>query len=564
MVTDVKIAPSPRWMRDRLSASGVRPINNIVDITNYVMLEYGQPMHAFDFACVEGDTIVVRRAGEDTLFTTLDGVERKLTPNMLVIADQNRPVGIAGVMGGMNSEITDETKAIVFESANFNGTSVRTTALGLTMRTDASARFEKGLDPAMTMEALDRACELVELLGAGTVCSGVIDIDNSDKEPVVLKLEADRINGLLGTDISQTDMAAMLQKLGFKVENGMVTVPSWRSDIEHMADLAEEVARMYGYDRLPITSFKGAATTGGFTPAQAMRNEAATLCRALGYNEILTYSFISPNAYDKLHLAENDSRRTYLEILNPLGKDTSSMRTSALPSMMDTLQRNNSYRNKAVKFYELATTYIPCEDGKSLEPIILSLGSYGEQEDFYTLKGDIESLLGRFGVQTLRFEAVTDNPSYHPGRCAKVTSKGHMIGLLGQIHPLVAKEYGMDMPVYAAELSMEAMIANAVTEKNYTPLPKYPHVVRDIALVCDKGITVAELTDCIRAAGDPYLREVDFFDVYTGIGIAPGKKSVAFSLLFRSDEGSLKDEDVTACVDNILLNVKDKLGAVLR
>ena len=564
MVVDVHIGPSPRWIRDRLSASGVRPINNIVDITNYVMLEYGQPMHAFDFSCVEGDTIVVRRAGADATFTTLDGIERRLGENMLVIADENRAVGVAGVMGGENSEITDSTTAIVFESANFNGTSVRTTALSLAMRTDASSRFEKGLDPSMTVNAVDRACELVELLGAGTVCAGMIDVDNSDKTPVTLRLEPERINGLLGTDISFEDMVRMLAKLGFTVDGDLVTVPSWRSDVEHMADLAEEVARLYGYDNLPVTSFNGSAASGGYTRRQAMKNTAGAVCRALGYTEILTYSFISPSAYDMLRLPEDDKRRSYLEILNPLGKDTSSMRTSSLPSMLDTLQLNVSHRNKAVKLYEFATVYHPDGKGGAEEPVILTLGCYGGNTDFYTIKGDTESILSQFGIEGAEYEADASDPSYHPGRCARISCGEVRLGTVGQIHPLVCGNWDISVPVYTAELDLEAVFRCSNTEKTYTPLPKYPPVARDLALVCRDSVTVAALTRCIKAAGEPFLKEVDFFDVYKGTGIADGFKSVAFSLLFRSDEGSLRDEEVNACIDSILKEVSDKFGAVLR
>ena len=563
MVTDVNIAPSPRWMRERLSASGVRPINNIVDITNYVMLEYGQPMHAFDFACVEGDTIVVRRAGDDTEFTTLDDISRKLTPNMLMIADKNRPVGIAGVMGGLNSEITESTQCIVFESANFSALSVRATALALNMRTDASSRFDKGLDPAMTLEAVNRACELVEMLGAGKVCEGVIDIDNADHTPATLPLECERINALLGTDLTSDEMAVILERLNFKVENGVVTVPTWRSDIEHMADLAEEVARIYGYDKLPITSFKGETVMGGYTPRQLKKNEVGSLCRSLGYTEILTYSFISPASYDKLRLAEDDERRNYLEILNPLGKDTSSMRTSSLPSMMDTLQRNWAARNKEVKLYEIATVYKPGENRMAIEKSIVTLGCYGKGTDFYAIKGDIECMLAMLGIKNLSFEACTTENCYHPGRCAKVYCGESCVGIFGQIHPLTAAAYDIDTEVYTAELSFDAIFENG-SEAVIEALPKYPGASRDLALICDRDIPVAKLQGCIKAAGGALLRQVEFFDVYTGTGVAEGKKSVAFSLMFRSDESSLRDDDVNSAIENILAALSAELGAVLR
>ncbi|NLT39514.1 MAG: phenylalanine--tRNA ligase subunit beta [Clostridiales bacterium] len=564
MVTDVRIAPSPRWMRERLSSSGVRPINNIVDITNYVMLEYGQPMHAFDFSCVEGDTIIVRRAGKDSSFVTLDGNERKLTGNMLMIADKNRPVGIAGIMGGMNSEITDNTRNIVFESANFNGTSVRTTATALGIRTDASSRFEKGLDASMTVTAVNRACELVEMLGAGTVCTGIIDIDNSDHTPVVLPLRRERINSLLGISVSYDEMCGILSKLGFTVSGDLVTVPSWRGDVEHMADLAEEVARMYGYDKLPITSFKGETPQGGFTREQKLLRNVGMYARALGYNEILTYSFISPASYDKLRFPEDDERRRSLEILNPLGKDTSIMRTSALPSMMETLQRNYSFRNKSVKFYEQATVYSPAADGLSNETVHLVLGCYGKDIDFYTIKGDVESLLSQMNLPEVSFSADSRNASFHPGRCAVISCLGEIIGTCGQIHPLAASSYDIDVEVYAAELDLALLFRCILPEKHYIPLPKYPAVTRDIALVCDKSITVSTLEDCIRKAGAPLLKEIEFFDIYTGPGIPEGKKSVAFSLVFRSDERNLRDEDVLAPYQAILQAAGDTLNAKLR
>ncbi len=396
MVRNVKIAPSPKWMRERLRAMGVRPINNIVDITNYVMLEYGQPMHAFDYRYVKGGKIIVRRAKDGEELTTLDGNVRKLNSNMLVIADDTRAVGLAGIMGGLNSEIVEDTVDVVFESANFDGTTIRKTALALGMRTEASAKFEKGLDILNTLPAVDRACELVELLGAGEVMDGVIDILNYVPQPTVLKVEPDKINALLGTDVAENVMYTILQKLGFTTtqERGMIQVPSWRGDVKEMADLAEEVARFFGYNNIPTTLMRGQTTLGGYSPEQKLEQSLGRVCRACGYNEIITYSFISPTYYDKIRWPEEDFHRKSFKILNPLGEDTSIMRTTTLPSMLDILARNYNYRNKNVKLYELGRVYMPGgEDGLANESKVLTLGAYGEEMDFYRLKGAVEAFL---------------------------------------------------------------------------------------------------------------------------------------------------------------------------
>jgi phenylalanyl-tRNA synthetase beta chain len=359
MIRNVKVAPSPKWMRQRLRAAGIRPINNIVDITNYVMVEYGQPMHAFDYRYVKGGKIIVRRAGEDRSLTTLDGVERRLKPEMLVIADETRPVGLAGVMGGENSEIVADTADVVFESANFDGTSIRKTALALGMRTEASAKFEKNIDPMLTLPAVNRACELVELLGAGEVVDGVIDILNEIPEPVVLPLEPEKINRLLGTDISEAQMIEYLRREQIEVADGMIQVPSWRPDLRRTADVAEEVARFYGYNDIPTTLMRGETTRGGYSEAQRLENLAGAAARAMGYSEIITYSFVSPTGLDKIRVPADDPRRNQLRILNPLGEDTSVMRTTALPSMLDILARNAAHHNKSAKLYEIAKVYFP-------------------------------------------------------------------------------------------------------------------------------------------------------------------------------------------------------------
>lgn len=564
-VKNVKVGPSPRWLRERLRASGVRPINNIVDITNYVMLEYGQPMHAFDYACVTGSRITVRRALEGEIATTLDGNERKLTGDMLIIADDEKAVGIAGIMGGMNSEITEETKSVVFESANFNGVSIRKTAISLGMRTDASSRFEKGLDPLSTLPAVERACELVELLGAGEVVDGVIDVIAADNAPVTLSLEPSKINALLGTDLSVEFMQKVLSDLGFSVSGETVTVPSWRSDVRHYSDLAEEVARFYGYDVIGATMFSGQTAEGGYSEKQKAENLIGFTCRALGFSEILTYSFIGQSDYDRIHLPEDSPLRKSPVIKNPLGENTSIMRTTALPSMLKALENNYSHRNEAVSLYELSSVYRPREMGiLADEKTMLMLGAYGENTDFFTLKGAIETLLYTMRVENVRFEADSKNPSYHPGRCAVITASGKRLGTFGQIHPSVTKEFGIDCPVFAAELDMAAVMSERSPEKTYVALPRFPAVTRDIAVICDNSVTAQELLDCIREAGGELLREAKLFDVYTGSPIPDNKKSVAFSLTLRSDEMTLKDEHAENTVNEILALLDKKLGAVIR
>ena len=566
MVRNVKIAPSPKWMRERLRAMGVRPINNIVDITNYVMLEYGQPMHAFDYRYVKGGKIVVRRAEEGEELTTLDGSVRKLNPNMLVIADEHRAVGLAGIMGGLNSEIVSDTADVVFESANFGGTTIRRTALALGMRTEASAKYEKGLDPLNTLPAVERACELVELLGAGEVVDGVIDILNYVPQPRVLKLEPEKINALLGTDIAAEEMVSILKKLDFQVEGDQVTVPSWRSDVEAMADLAEEVARFHGYNNIPITLMRGQTTRGGYSPEQELERALGAVCRACGYDEIITYSFISPTYYDKIRWASDDPRRQSFKILNPLGEDTSIMRTTVLPSMLEILTRNYNFRNKCAKLYEVGRIYLPGgADGLAVEKKVLSLGAYGEGMDFFALKGAVEAILGEIRAADVTFEAPQiPNPSYHPGRCAQVLVNGQEVGVFGQIHPLVAQNYGVDAEFYCAELDFDQLMCGQGPDPQYVPLPKFPAVTRDIAVVCGEAVTVGALEDCIRRGAKGLLKEVTLFDIYRGKGVAEGKKSVAFNLVLRADDRSLTAEEADADVKAILETLEKELGAVLR
>ncbi|SCI18398.1 Phenylalanine--tRNA ligase beta subunit [uncultured Flavonifractor sp.] len=608
MVRNVKIAPSPKWMRERLRAMGVRPINNIVDITNYVMLEYGQPMHAFDYRYVKGGKIIVRRAEEGEELTTLDGNVRKLTANHLVIADEHRAVGLAGIMGGENSEIVADTVDVVFESANFDGTCIRKGALALGMRTEASAKFEKGLDPLNTLPAVNRACELVELLGAGEVVDGVIDILNFVPQPRILTLEPDKINALLGTEISAAEMTAILKKLDFQVEGDQVTVPSWRGDVVGMADLAEEVARFHGYNKIPSTLVRGETTRGGYSPEQKLEQTLGSVCRACGYDEIITYSFISPTYYDKILWPADYHARKSFKILNPLGEDTSIMRTTTLPSMLEILTRNYNFRNKSAKLYEVGRIYLPKsgstpvspdapslaaskeklenmgvngltealtgalnqmnqDDGLANEAKVLSMGAYGGDMDFFILKGVVEAILKEIRAVDIHFEGPTGAPSdasWHPGRVATVWSGSDCVGIFGQIHPLVAQNYGVDAELYCAELSFDELMLAKGPDPEYVPLPKFPAVTRDIAVVCDEAVTVGALEQAIRRGAKGLLKEVSLFDIYRGKGVAEGKKSVAFNLVLRADDRSLTSEEADEDVKAILATLEQDCGAILR
>ena len=565
MVRNVKIAPSPKWMRQRLRSAGIRPINNIVDITNYIMVEYGQPMHAFDYRYVSGGKIIVRRAGSDTELTTLDGNVRKLQPDMLVIADETRPVGLAGIMGGENSEIVDDTVDVVFESANFDGTSIRQTALALGMRTDASAKFEKNIDPMMTFEAVNRACELVELLQAGEVMDGVIDILNYIPEEVTLPLEPEKINRLLGTDISVEQMKDYLRRLEIPVEGMEIHVPSFRPDLRMCADIAEEVGRLYGFNQLPTTMMRGTTTKGGYSAVQLLENQAGAAARAMGYSEIITYSFVSPSGFDRIRMPADSPLRNTMKILNPLGEDTSVMRTTALPSMLEILSRNYAFHNKQVQLYELAKIYLP-EAGSPLaqEPKVFVLGTYGPDADFYALKGHVQALLKQLNIKAAEYVAETENPSYHPGRCAAVMIDGKRYGVFGQIHPLVAQNFEIDCEVYVAELDFTGLLSQLAPESTYQALPRYPAITRDLALVCDEAVTVGRLEQCIASAGGALLREIEFFDVYRGTGIPEGKKSVAFRLMLRADDRTLTVAESEEVIAKILNKLEQELQAVLR
>ena len=566
VVKNVKIAPSPLWMRMRLRASGVRPINNIVDITNYVMLEYGQPMHAFDYSCLSGAQIKVRRAADGENFVSLDSKEHTLDSTMLVIADEAKAVALAGVMGGENSEIKDTTSTVVFESANFDGASVRVTGKKNGMRTESSARFEKGLDPENTIPALQRACELVELLCAGEVVDGMIDVYPGKREPVTLPLDQKLINEFLGVDISEEFMIETLRKLECKVENGVITVPSFRNDLTCMNDIAEEIIRIYGYNDIKSSKITAENTAGGRTPKQQFKTDLSDALCGMGLDEIHTFSFISPKYYDKIRLPEDESVRRSIVISNPLGEDTSIMRVTALPSMMEALALNNNMGNEDVCLYEMGNIYIPAveEDDLPCESNVLTLGMYGNV-DFYTMKGIIEGALALGKIKGVAYEAVTDNASFHPGRCARlVASDGEMLGIFGQLHPLTAQNYGFNAPVYAAELDFDAIFEHCDTVIEYKPLPKFPASTRDFSFVCDEALEVGMLASLIARAGGKLVEDVKLFDIYRGTQLGEGKKSVSFRVTLRASDRTLTVEEADKVSGKILSSLEHQLGLTLR
>ncbi len=568
VVKNVKIGQSPRWMRERLRASGVRPINNFVDITNYVMLEYGHPMHAFDIRYIKGNEINIRNAKAGETITTLDGTERALTENMLVIADAESPVAVAGVMGGEYSGIMDDTVDVVFESACFDGASVRTTAKALGMRTDASARFEKGIDPQNAYPAIMRAFELVEMLGCGEVVNTIIDADHSDKTPKGVEFNPDWINGFLGTDISEDVMRKCLEKLDFKIENGMAYAPSVRIDIECKADIAEEVARIYGYNNIPKTIIRGVAAAE-LTEKQKFERKIMNAMTSLGAYEITTYSFISPKYFDKIRLPEDSKLRNTVVITNPLGEDTSVMRTTLIPSMCEVLARNYNNRNASACLFELGNEYLPTGAELPDEPVRLSVGMYGGNRDFYDIKGIVDAMLKNVGVEDFEYEACTDSAvfaeadAFHPGRCAVITKDGKAIGIVGELHPETLENYGIGTKAYAAKINVTEILEVAVATKTYKPLPKFPATTRDLAIVCDEALPVAKLEKAIKKAVGNILETVTLFDVYQGKQIAEGKKSVAYAISMRSHEGTLTDEQADAAVKRVLKELS-ALGAELR
>lgn len=566
VVKNVKIEPSPLWLRMRLRASGVRPINNIVDITNYVMLEYGQPMHAFDYQCLDGSAITVRRAGKGEEFLALDGSDHILDDSMLVIADGKKAVALAGVMGGANSEITDATSTVVFESACFNGASVRVTAKKNGMRTESSARFEKGLDAENCMAGLERACELVELLGAGDVVDGVLDVYPNPKPLTVLPFTPERYNQFLGTHIPTDHMIHTLTGLGCRLDNGSITVPSYRADLSCMNDIAEEVVRIYGYDQIEASRMNAETTLGGRSAKQQYQLETENALAGMGLSQIHTFSFISPKAYDRIRMPQDSALRRSVTISNPLGEDTSVMRTTALPSMMEILERNHNFNNENVRLFELATVYLPHESENELpdERRVLTLGLYGNA-DFYTLKGICEAIMNRAGI-CASYTACTTIPAYHPGRCASVLAPdGAVLGVLGQADPRMAASYGFDStPVLVAELEFDEIYAHANTKKEYRPLPKYPATARDFSFVCDEKLEVGAIENVMAKAGGKLVEAVELFDIYRGPQVGDGKKSVSLRVTLRASDRTLTVEEVDKISKKILNDLKFKMGLTLR
>lgn len=569
IVKNVKIAPSPRWMRERLRASGVRPINNLVDITNYVMLEYGQPMHAFDLRYVKDGKIVVRNAAEGETITTLDSVTRTLSPEMLVIADAEKPIAVAGVMGGEYSGIMEDTNTVVFESAYFEPVQVRRTAKKLGMRTDASARYEKGLDPEGCLRTLERAFELVELLGAGEPVRTHIDLNYNEKQRNRIPFDPEWINKFLGTDISREEMCDTMKMLEIEVDGDTCISPSFRIDLERPADLAEEVVRIYGYNNIPSTVIKGIANAS-LTPKQKFRRTLENATVAVGCYGILTYSFISPKYFDKIALPADSSLRKTVVISNPLGEDTSVMRTTTLPSMLETLSLNYKNRNAAVALYEIGKEYLPTAPDKlPEEPDRLTIGMYGDDADFFTLKGMVETILETAGLHDCTYKACgTDAPfgeicALHPGRSAVIYAGETPIGYLGEVHPTVQKNYEIGTRTYVAKLLIDEMQPLAQTEITYQPLPKFPAITRDLSLVCADEVPVGDLQAAMKKAVGNILEQITLFDVYKGEQIAAGMKSVSFSIRMRSHEGTLTDEQADAAMKRVLKTLKEH-GATLR
>lgn len=582
VVTDVKVEESPWWLQKRLIHAGMRPINNIVDIANYVMLEYGQPMHTFDIDSLAGHKIVVKEAEEGEKFVTLDEVERTLDSKMLMICDAEKPVCIAGIMGGQNSEITEKTKTMVLESANFFSNTVRLTSKKLTLRTEASGRYEKGIDPNLCEAAADRFCYLVEKIGAGKVVGGKIDIYPDKEEAKPVHARVSRINKVLGIDISRQQMVKYLESLEMKVEGEgdelIVTAPTVRQDIEIEEDIVEEVGRLYGYDELPVTIPKG-NNEAGQTRSRDIRDLARDTLVGLGLNEIQTYSFVSPKSVDMVNIDEDSWERGFVKILNPLGDDTSVMRTILTPQMLEVMGRNYSRNLPCMKAFEIGNTFMVNyieEKGLPYENYDLSIGMYGDGCDFFDLKGVISELLGKLGIKNLTFVPETEYGVYHPGRCARIVAK-HIanlengpkeemveLGIMGEVHPQVADRFGIGTKCYACELQFDTVIEVSNTDKAFKPLPKFPAMVRDIALVCDEDMTVQQIIDVIEQVGEAILKDVKLFDIYRGNQLPEGKKSMAFTLTYRHNERTLTDDDVKKAHDNVLKALSDKLNVNLR
>ena len=565
-VKNVKIGPSPKWIRERLEACGVRAINNIVDITNYVLLEYGQPMHAFDIRDIAGAKINVRRANDGEVIKTLDEEDRTLTADDLVIADSDRAIAIAGVMGGFNSEIKDDTTTVVFESAMFDAASVRLTAQRVGLRTESSSRFEKGLDYTNTVPAIERACQLVEELGCGENVGGMIDVLGNVPESVSIKFRPEKINAFLGTDVSTEEMLEIFARLGIKADTDemMLYPPSWRPDLLAEADIAEEVARFYGYDIIPTTLMTGATTCGIKTPEQKLESEISTILTSQGMYEIYTYNFQSPSVLDKLNIPADSELRNQVKISNPLGEDTSVMRTTMAGSMLDTLSRNYNYRTKSAKLFELGRVYIPNEKGQLPdEPRTLMMGMYGDV-DFFDIKGVCEEMFSELHIENVEYERLTDNPVYHPGRSAVIKVNGKTLGVIGEVHPSVLRNFEIGTKAYIGELDFMTIFNASNRDVKYTPLTKFPAVTRDFSIVVDASTPVAEIEKVMKKAGGKLLTKLELNDVYTGSQIPEGKKSVMYKAEFKAPDRSLTGEEADNLHAKIVKNLGNELGAELR
>lgn len=563
VVKDVRIEPSPRWMRERLRAMGVRPINNIVDITNYVMLEYGQPMHAFDLKDVDDGHIIVRRANDSESITILDDTEVKLSHDDLIIADEKKPLALAGVMGGKYTGIKDNTRTIIFESANFKGSSVRISAKKNTLRTESSARFEKGLDPANCIPALTRALELVELLDAGQVMDGFVTVDNSHPSVNKIKLDVDWTNKFLDADISREFMVDKLEKIGCTFEGDMIVVPSFRQDVANKYDIAEEIARFYGYNNIeakPLTN----SCAGEYTSFQKFKSDLCNMLISLGISEAMTYSFISPKCFDKMMLDPDDKLRDCIVLRNPLGESTSVMRTTGFPSMMEALAKNIDNRNDSARLFELMREYTKgSSDSPACETEKITIGMYGSDINFFDIKGVFENLAEKFLQTDYDVEAVDSLSYMHPGRTAKITVDDKCICIFGQVHPLVAEKFEINIPVYFFELDVKAFYDLSIDYVEFKSLPKYPGVSRDLCLICAEDIPVLSLQKTIKKIAGKLLENIEIFDVYTGDQIPEGKKSVAFKIFLRSYEKTLTDDQVCGIINKIIKTF-EKSGVTLR
>lgn len=570
IATDLVIQPSPMWLQQRLMEAGVRPINNIVDITNYVMLEMGQPLHAFDLDQLADRKIIVRKAAAGEVFQTLDGVQRSLDDTMLMIADGKRSVGLAGVMGGENSEVTEQTKSILIESAYFHPDNIRATSKKLGLRTEASARFEKGIDPNGCRLAADRVCQLIEELGAGKIVKGTIDIYPEPVEKKVIEIRPQRINSLLGISLTPEEIKDILTRLELEVTiepNIMkATIPTYRADLLTEIDIVEEVARIYGYDEIPNTVPKG-NTQGAKTNGQIIEDYSKDVLNGLGLNEITTYSFVSPKSFDMIRIAEDSFMRNVVKLINPLGEENSIMRTTLMANMLEVLARNYSRKVESAKAFELGRIFIPLSvpiDRLPVEKKVLTLGMYGKGTDFYTLKGTIEELLTKLGIEKCQYIPEKNHPTFHPGRCANILYGDHILGVLGEIHPDVAENYDMDERTYIAELDFNILLQITRLDRLYKPLPKYPAITRDMALVLEDHIYVKQIEDIIWSNGGTTLESVKLFDVYKGKQIQEGYKSVAYSLTYRAADRTLIDEEVNQIHDKIVSALEKELKAQLR